>query len=234
MEEQSDTPNKRQRLSTSPSPVVKQEKSSQLHRLFELDDDESDQHQAASKEVQASASGEPELMEVDEEAEEDQCAICLQPIVDRTIVPGCAHEFCFECLLIWTGKHLAFSIREHVPLQSVPEQSRRCPLCSQALGTYLIHRVRSKFDYQKHFLPPLPSASPRPNVTQPYSIAGRDTRRAQRVRREWGRARRTDAEREADSLERAIAKRRWVYENGLYAKVHIFLESKYRGHPNPQ
>jgi hypothetical protein len=35
--------------------------------------------------------------------EEDQCTICLQPIVDRTLVPTCSHEFCFECLMVWSG-----------------------------------------------------------------------------------------------------------------------------------
>ena len=36
--------------------------------------------------------------------EEEQCTICLQPIVDRTLVPTCSHEFCFECLMVWSGK----------------------------------------------------------------------------------------------------------------------------------
>ena len=33
----------------------------------------------------------------------DHCSICLQPISDRTLIPACSHEFCFECLLVWTG-----------------------------------------------------------------------------------------------------------------------------------
>ena len=33
----------------------------------------------------------------------DHCTICLQSVVDRTVVPTCSHEFCFECLLVWTG-----------------------------------------------------------------------------------------------------------------------------------
>jgi len=43
---------------------------------------------------------------VDEEGEEDvdsQCSICLQPLTDRTLIPRCSHEFCFECLVIWAG-----------------------------------------------------------------------------------------------------------------------------------
>ena len=35
--------------------------------------------------------------------DEEHCSICLQPLSDRTIVPACSHEFCFECLLVWTG-----------------------------------------------------------------------------------------------------------------------------------
>lgn len=38
-----------------------------------------------------------------EDPEEEHCSICLQPLSDRTIIPACSHEFCFECLLVWTG-----------------------------------------------------------------------------------------------------------------------------------
>lgn len=37
------------------------------------------------------------------EGGEDHCTICLQPIVDRTVMPLCSHEFCFECLMVWSG-----------------------------------------------------------------------------------------------------------------------------------
>lgn len=43
---------------------------------------------------------------VEEEREDDDenCLICLQTIVDRTILI-CGHDrFCFECILIWTGE----------------------------------------------------------------------------------------------------------------------------------
>lgn len=43
---------------------------------------------------------------VEEEEDENSCSICLHSIVDRTVVPKCSHEFCFECLLVWTGKRL--------------------------------------------------------------------------------------------------------------------------------
>lgn len=33
----------------------------------------------------------------------DNCSICLQPITDRTVIVICSHEFCFDCLLVWSG-----------------------------------------------------------------------------------------------------------------------------------
>ena len=42
--------------------------------------------------------------EKDEDEDVDnQCSICLQRLTDRTLIPRCSHEFCFECLVIWTG-----------------------------------------------------------------------------------------------------------------------------------
>ena len=37
------------------------------------------------------------------DAEPDACSICLHAFNDRTIIPTCAHEFCFDCILEWTG-----------------------------------------------------------------------------------------------------------------------------------
>ncbi|KAJ8689275.1 hypothetical protein PTI98_013314 [Pleurotus ostreatus] len=136
------------------------------------------------------------------ESIEDNCSICLQSISDRTVVPLCSHEFCFECLLIWS------------------DQSRRCPLCSQQIGEYLIHRIRSKYDYEKYFLPPLRSSPvPPQHSTQNSAVRNGTVRRGRpRVQRVWGRRERQQLE-EADRLDRAIAKRRWIYHHDLYAKV---------------
>ncbi|KAJ7722640.1 hypothetical protein DFH07DRAFT_759867 [Mycena maculata] len=149
--------------------------------------------------------------EVLEEEEEDRCSICLQDVVDRTVVPICAHEFCFDCLVVWTG------------------QSRRCPLCSQGIGDFVIHKIRSRYDYQKHYLNPLP-ASPVPLRPLPP----RQTRAPRRrPRDQWGRRERTDRD-EADKLDRSIAKRKWIYEHDLYAK-HVASNSytRYRPYPTP-
>ena len=87
------------------------------------------------------------------------------------------------------------------------EQSRRCPLCSGQIGDYLIHDIRSKYDFSKHYLTPL-RVSPRPERLSVRIPGGRQTRRRD-VR--WGRDERRERERrlrEADELERAIEKRR--------------------------
>lgn len=34
---------------------------------------------------------------------QNNCSICLEALIDRTVIPKCSHEFCFECLLVWTG-----------------------------------------------------------------------------------------------------------------------------------
>jgi hypothetical protein len=53
------------------------------------------------------------VLELDAEVDEDHCAICLQAIVDRALIPECSHEFCFECLMIWSGKKSL--ILQHIP-----------------------------------------------------------------------------------------------------------------------
>ena len=60
------------------------------------------------------------LTKADEHSDEDEelgehCSICLQPISDRTVIPACSHEFCFECLLIWTGPCQSFLVFIRVP-----------------------------------------------------------------------------------------------------------------------
>lgn len=79
----------------------------------------------------------------------------------------------------------------------------------------MIHKIRSKHDFQKHYLTPL-RTSPKPNA----SLVRAQARRRREV--QWGRTQRQERERQqraADELERAIEKRRWVYRHHLYAKV---------------
>jgi hypothetical protein len=101
------------------------------------------------------------------------------------------------------------------------EQSRRCPLCSQAIGLYIIHSIRSRYDFRKHYLTPL-RTSPEP-MQEPARLAqeaGIRRRRAARVRDRDIRMR--EEREESDKLERSIAKRRWLYQQHLYAKVRRF------------
>ncbi|KAH9961815.1 hypothetical protein BC827DRAFT_1131354 [Russula dissimulans] len=151
------------------------------------------------------------IPEFDTDVDEDHCTICLQAIADRAVIPTCSHEFCFECLMIWS------------------EQSRRCPLCAQNIGDYLIHHIRSTYDYQKHFLPPL-RTSPRPLSRPDGARIAPPHRRRERV---WGQRDRA-AQDEADALERAVTRRRWIYQHDLYAK-HVASNkyTRYRPFPTP-
>lgn len=45
----------------------------------------------------------PEVPPLEDDLGEDHCTICLQPLSDRTVLPACSHEFCFDCILMWTG-----------------------------------------------------------------------------------------------------------------------------------
>lgn len=81
--------NKRVKLEVSPSPrpgpSIQVARTPNAEELDNTDDDN--------------------LHEDVKEDEAEQCSICLQPLVDRTVIPTCAHEFCFECILVWTGDY---------------------------------------------------------------------------------------------------------------------------------
>lgn len=138
--------------------------------------------------VAAAEEAENGLDDVDnDEDAEDNCSICLHRVEDRTVIPNCSHEFCFECLLVWIG------------------QSRRCPLCNQPVGDYVIHSIRSRHDYRKHHLTPL-NRSPIPQQGRRTALDN-VRQRAARQRRERRRNHR-DTMDEADRLERSILQRR--------------------------
>ncbi|KZV97773.1 hypothetical protein EXIGLDRAFT_641996, partial [Exidia glandulosa HHB12029] len=148
----------------------------------------------------------------DDDKDADYCIICLQDIADRTTLPACAHDrFCFECVVVWT------------------EQSRKCPLCQQAIGPYLVHHVRSKLDFSKFYLPPLRSSPLPDRPARPRPFRQQNTRAARA--RVWGRR---EDRREEEAEERAVEKRRWVYRHNLYAKhVASNAHTKYRPYPTP-
>lgn len=150
---------------------------------------------------------------------DDSCIICLQRIVDRTVLQCTHDQFCFECAIIWTSKPDS-SLRRYtyriLNEMIASEQSRKCPLCSFEIGTYVIHEIRSQYDYQKYYLPPLNTPLETRHALQAQVQA--NVRRRQRPI-QWGRQNGHDEADSSNSFERAVEKRRWVYRNKLYAKV---------------
>ncbi|KZP24039.1 hypothetical protein FIBSPDRAFT_1013445, partial [Athelia psychrophila] len=117
------------------------------------------------------------------------------------------------------------------------QQSRKCPLCAQPIREHLIHHIRARYDYQKHYLAPLRSRSPKQLL--PLSSSGNNNgcSNANTGRdRVWGQRARIEADERqvADALEREIAKRKWVYEHRLFAK-HVASNpyTRYRPAPAP-
>ncbi|RHY82151.1 hypothetical protein DYB35_006378 [Aphanomyces astaci] len=64
-----------------------------------------------------------------------KCPICLKQLTDGVLIKGCLHEFCFECILIWS-KHVAR--RGALPL--------KCPVCRTPYEAVLAN-LRSAYDY---------------------------------------------------------------------------------------
>lgn len=150
------------------------------------------------------------------QADNDNCVICLQSIIDRTILPQCSHDcHCFACILEWI-KH-----------------SNKCPLCVADIGPYIIHNVRSKHDYKRHFISP--TLSPR-NSDRAYLVASNVTRerRASMAAFQRSQQRRREEARRKQEEDAALAMRRYVYQNVLYAK-HVASNryTRYTPHPSP-
>lgn len=137
------------------------------------------------------------------------------------------HSKVFARLLFWLSdnldRYLSFANGSWIFswfTQCKSAQSCRCPLCTQAIGNYVIHDIQTRFDYRKHYLTPLRSASSQP-LLPPRTAAAIEARNAARRRRRQGeheRQRRQDLN-EHDKLELSIAIRRWIYQHELYAKV---------------
>jgi hypothetical protein len=63
-------------------------------KRFKLEDSEHEDEEGLAS---------PVAVEGQDEDSDTNCSICLQPMEDRTVIPTCSHEFCFDCLMIWTG-----------------------------------------------------------------------------------------------------------------------------------
>ena len=164
---------------------------------------------SSSSHMKRSTSPEPDI------DSDGSCIICLQRIVDRTVLQ-CAHDqFCFECAILWTSKRDSSCGYHIISYVLASEQSRKCPLCSIEIGAYVLHQIRSESDYQKYYLPPLDSP------TERHTLRARVEANVRRRQRpiHWGRRDGREEAEGSDAFERAIEKRRWVYRNKLYAKV---------------
>lgn len=82
-------------------------------------------------------------------------------------------------------------------------------------GPYIIHNIRSTFDYQKSFLPPMRTSPP------PLPTLSQQTSRA-RVARERAWARRFSRNLN-DEIDSALEKRKWVYRH----KYAVYILSSY-------
>ena len=128
----------------------------------------------------------------------------------------------FSRVLFRMSGHLDGYVRVELCCVSSPsencglDQSRRCPLCAQGIGEYLIHNIRSKYDYTKYFLPPLRDNLP---TLAAAGSSSSNQRRPTRRERRWGQGERRERE-VLDQLERSIKRRKWVYRHHLYAKVN--------------
>ncbi|PKI83674.1 RING-type E3 ubiquitin transferase [Malassezia vespertilionis] len=59
--------------------------------------------------------------------DEENCAICLEQVVDRCVLPKCFHScFCFDCAVEW--------IR-------VQQETKKCPLCMTPVGDHILHNL---------------------------------------------------------------------------------------------
>ncbi|KAG9050801.1 hypothetical protein FS837_002357 [Tulasnella sp. UAMH 9824] len=100
-------------MSASRSPDARKTKRLRLDPSVDDEEDSAEEGPPLPPAMDADTSS-TQLLEKDGASEsdvDDQCVICLQMIVDRTVLPACAHDrFCFECLEMWAGqsrKHIA-------------------------------------------------------------------------------------------------------------------------------
>ncbi|PWN47048.1 hypothetical protein IE53DRAFT_321916, partial [Violaceomyces palustris] len=152
--------------------------------------------------------------ESEDEDEPPSCLICLGEVEDMAILPHCKHAcFCFECIVKWATL------------------KRRCPLCNQDVGPFIIHSVRSQEDYLKHSLRPLHLEDP--------LLASRNRWRTTRSglvqgQRDDEERRRKIEHKEMLRVDRALRKRKEIYRLGLYAKhVGSNRHTRYRPPPTP-
>jgi hypothetical protein len=83
--------------------------------------------------------------EIADAEQEHQCSICLEVILDRTVIPTCSHEFCFECLLVWSGvQYSLFSLLKMTHPRMIYRTIKTMPimLASHWTVCYSQHQVK--------------------------------------------------------------------------------------------
>lgn len=202
-------------MNASRSPDARKSKRPKLDPYSDGEDDSAEEgpQLPPTADVNESSAQPPPKDSASESDTEEHCVICLQIIVDRTVLPACAHDrFCFECLEMWAC------------------QSRKCPLCTATIGPYIMHNIRSQYDFSKYHLPPLRSSPPPPLALSQPSVRRR--RAAPQIR--WGRRSSTN-EADQDEFDRAVERRKWVYRHRLFAK-HVASNqyTRFKPYPTPQ
>ena len=166
----------------------------------------------------------------DVELVEKNCAICLEPVQDRCVLPKCFHScFCFRCILEW--------IRTQ-------QGTKRCPLCKVPLGPYILHSLdASEHDALQHVISKdsdsISSTALGPssdeadlNTLEPPHASGRAI--FEQARPSLDDIRMRDERRFRQKQRAALAFRRHVYRHNLYAK-HVASNryTRYRPYPGP-
>ncbi|KAM0788537.1 hypothetical protein ACM66B_001665 [Microbotryomycetes sp. NB124-2] len=195
-------------------------KQTRKNPLADSDDENSDAFRRNKRQHRSSSPARhhapPQQLDEDgepDEQDQEHCAVCLSPIVNKTVVSPCMHgQFCWSCIKAWS------------------DQSRKCPLCLGPIKL-LFHTIRSPTDYAIYYLhtltttasssasedyahafasssshyhhhPHVPTSLPR------YALYGRRHSKLQEDDATW---------RERKE-ERALERRRYIYREGLYAK----------------
>ncbi|KAG8185709.1 hypothetical protein JTE90_003247, partial [Oedothorax gibbosus] len=76
---------------------------------------------------------EAEASEIRPDSPEPNCAICLEPLTNKSFTDSCFHTFCFTCLVEWS--------------RVKPE----CPLCKQRFKS-IVHNVQKDYTYEEYHI----------------------------------------------------------------------------------
>ena len=144
--------------------------------------------------------------------DEDNCAICLEPVKDRCILPRCFHScFCLCFIVQWA---------------QTQEKEKTCPLCVTPIGQHVLHALDPVSQRFLTFsLNGGVDAAVDPSVLGDESPdeapdeASPQSERPARPRLDLQTIRRREEARHRRKMNDALRARRTVYRYHLYAKV---------------